>query len=275
MCVCFSFSSLLFSLFFSSSPFSLHSLYRRILVFVIGGCTYEESTGIESLLANSNKYRGNFTVLVGGSTIHNSKSFLKEIMGDINEYKLPSRNRRNEEEEEEETMQPDEEPIYELQTGQNAGAAAAAASSSSSSQPAYQPAPYQQVSQAQMQQPAQRQPQQSQQQFQRPTLAHSTSQPGSQMQPPPQRANSNYGPVPTTPQPSAASSSTRRPLTSSASTDDLRLNQDARRPPQRQQAPGPQPGVRGPNAQPQQNRPAQPQSRVQQQPQGQQRQYAQ
>lgn len=65
------------------------SIYRRLIVFVVGGVTYEEFASVESLL-QSPRFRGNFTALVGGSCIHNSTSFLRE-MGDLNSYKLSQR----------------------------------------------------------------------------------------------------------------------------------------------------------------------------------------
>lgn len=52
--------------------------YRRapqeVIVFVIGGCTYEEA-----LAVHAQNVAGNHCIL-GGTTIHNSQSFLREVM---------------------------------------------------------------------------------------------------------------------------------------------------------------------------------------------------
>ncbi|XP_066602580.1 LOW QUALITY PROTEIN: vacuolar protein sorting-associated protein 45-like [Prorops nasuta] len=48
---------------------------QDVVVFIIGGATYEESLTVHSL----NKNYANFNILLGGTTIHNSKSFLEEI----------------------------------------------------------------------------------------------------------------------------------------------------------------------------------------------------
>lgn len=51
--------------------------YRRppteIIVFIVGGATYEEALAVQQL--NKQGYK----VLLGGTTIHNSESFLSEI----------------------------------------------------------------------------------------------------------------------------------------------------------------------------------------------------
>ena len=46
-----------------------------IIVFVVGGVTYEESLAVHQL----NCIYPNIKVVLGGSTIHNSKSFLREV----------------------------------------------------------------------------------------------------------------------------------------------------------------------------------------------------
>jgi vacuolar protein sorting-associated protein 45 len=52
------------------------SLPQEILIFMVGGVTYEESTQVSKFnQANSGKVR----VILGGSTVHNSTSFLEEL----------------------------------------------------------------------------------------------------------------------------------------------------------------------------------------------------
>ncbi|CAG9770562.1 unnamed protein product [Ceutorhynchus assimilis] len=48
---------------------------QDIVVFIIGGATYEESLTVHSL----NKTYPGFNIILGGTTIHNSTSFLKEV----------------------------------------------------------------------------------------------------------------------------------------------------------------------------------------------------
>lgn len=48
---------------------------QDILVFLVGGATYEEALAV----ANFNKSTPGVRVLLGGTTIHNSKSFLREV----------------------------------------------------------------------------------------------------------------------------------------------------------------------------------------------------
>ncbi|XP_050301374.1 vacuolar protein sorting-associated protein 45 [Anthonomus grandis grandis] len=48
---------------------------QDIIVFIVGGATYEESLTVHTF----NKSYPNFNVLLGGTTIHNSNSFLEEI----------------------------------------------------------------------------------------------------------------------------------------------------------------------------------------------------
>lgn len=48
---------------------------QDIIVFVIGGVTYEESMAIHNLnIANPH-----VRIILGGSTVHNSSSFLNEV----------------------------------------------------------------------------------------------------------------------------------------------------------------------------------------------------
>lgn len=57
--------------------FKLNFFYRvqDIIVFVIGGVTYEESMAIFNL----NTANPHTRIILGGSTIHNSSSFLNEV----------------------------------------------------------------------------------------------------------------------------------------------------------------------------------------------------
>ena len=49
---------------------------EEILVYIVGGVTYEEGTKISEFNAAN---QGRFRVIVGGSTVHNSTSFLEEL----------------------------------------------------------------------------------------------------------------------------------------------------------------------------------------------------
>ena len=48
----------------------------RVLIFVVGGITYEEARDVASI--NSN-YNGNPSIILGGSFIHNAKSYLADL----------------------------------------------------------------------------------------------------------------------------------------------------------------------------------------------------
>ncbi|XP_046584204.1 LOW QUALITY PROTEIN: vacuolar protein sorting-associated protein 45-like [Haliotis rubra] len=56
-------------------PSQLKDRPQDIVVFVIGGCTYEEALAIHSI----NRSTPGVRVVLGGTTIHNFKSFLQEI----------------------------------------------------------------------------------------------------------------------------------------------------------------------------------------------------
>jgi len=49
---------------------------REIIVFVIGGATYEESLAIHNL----NKSLSNVDIILGSSCVHNTSSFLEEVL---------------------------------------------------------------------------------------------------------------------------------------------------------------------------------------------------
>lgn len=48
---------------------------QDVIVFIVGGITYEESLTVHSL----NKTYPNFNIVLGGTTVHNSSSFLEEV----------------------------------------------------------------------------------------------------------------------------------------------------------------------------------------------------
>ncbi|KAL7065489.1 hypothetical protein AAHC03_04644 [Spirometra sp. Aus1] len=58
---------------FSSCPLS--SSTKNVIVFIIGGATYEESFAVEKFM----KSTPGVTILLGSSFIHNSESFLREV----------------------------------------------------------------------------------------------------------------------------------------------------------------------------------------------------
>lgn len=52
--------------------------YRKVIVFIAGGVTYEEYCSVEmNFNSPQSKYKGDFHVLLGGSFIHNSHTFLQ------------------------------------------------------------------------------------------------------------------------------------------------------------------------------------------------------
>jgi len=53
-----------------------NSLGAEVIVFIAGGVTFEEATKITEF----NTANPNVNVILGGSTIHNSTSFLEELM---------------------------------------------------------------------------------------------------------------------------------------------------------------------------------------------------
>lgn len=69
---------------------TMYLLFYRpqdIIVFMIGGTTYEESLTVHNL----NKQNPGIKIILGGTTIHNSASFLEEIQhatsGILTKYK--------------------------------------------------------------------------------------------------------------------------------------------------------------------------------------------
>lgn len=50
---------------------------QDVIVFVVGGVTYEESLTVHQLNRSSNM--GGARVVLGGSTVHNTESFLEEV----------------------------------------------------------------------------------------------------------------------------------------------------------------------------------------------------
>jgi hypothetical protein len=48
----------------------------EIIVFMVGGVTYEEATKISEF---NEAHKGKIQVVLGGSTVHNSTSFLEEL----------------------------------------------------------------------------------------------------------------------------------------------------------------------------------------------------
>jgi vacuolar protein sorting-associated protein 45 len=50
---------------------------QDVIVFIVGGCTYEESCAIQDFLAKPENQ--GMRIILGGTTLHNSHSFLKEV----------------------------------------------------------------------------------------------------------------------------------------------------------------------------------------------------
>lgn len=55
--------------------FLLHFRPQDIIVFMIGGTTYEESVNVYNL----NKNNPGVQIVLGGTTVHNFESFIEEI----------------------------------------------------------------------------------------------------------------------------------------------------------------------------------------------------
>lgn len=68
--------------------FISNSRIQDVIVFIVGGATYEESLTVH----NINKLNSGIKVILGGTTIHNFESFSKEIVSATNgiasKYKL-------------------------------------------------------------------------------------------------------------------------------------------------------------------------------------------
>uniref|UniRef100_A0A5K3EV04 Vacuolar protein sorting-associated protein 45 n=1 Tax=Mesocestoides corti TaxID=53468 RepID=A0A5K3EV04_MESCO len=58
---------------------------KKIIVFILGGTTYEESLAVHKLMSTM----PDLTILLGGSTVHNSKSFLEQLRS-VSQTALPT-----------------------------------------------------------------------------------------------------------------------------------------------------------------------------------------
>jgi hypothetical protein len=66
--------------------------YRKVIVFIAGGVTYEEYCSVEmNFNSPHSKYKGDFHVLLGGSFIHNSQTFLQTFFN-MDEYVIQQSN---------------------------------------------------------------------------------------------------------------------------------------------------------------------------------------
>lgn len=54
---------------------------REIIVFVIGGITYEETLAIQNI---NKAYAGNLKVILGGTCVHNMANFIDEVLSMVN-----------------------------------------------------------------------------------------------------------------------------------------------------------------------------------------------
>lgn len=50
---------------------------QDVIVFMVGGVTYEESLAVH--LLNQSTTSGGVRIVLGGTTVHNSQSFLEEV----------------------------------------------------------------------------------------------------------------------------------------------------------------------------------------------------
>jgi len=65
----------------ASYPFLGLNNYRErpqeVIIFVVGGITYEETAAIQSI---NKAYAGNLRILIGGTCVHNFRSFQEEVL---------------------------------------------------------------------------------------------------------------------------------------------------------------------------------------------------
>lgn len=65
----------------ASYPFLGLNNYRErpqeVIIFVVGGITFEETAAIQSI---NKAYAGNLRILIGGTCVHNFKSFQEEVL---------------------------------------------------------------------------------------------------------------------------------------------------------------------------------------------------
>jgi vacuolar protein sorting-associated protein 45 len=61
----------------SATPKSSNKTYKHVIIYMVGGCTYEELLAVEAFNANNPV---GMKVMLGGSTIHNSKSFIADVL---------------------------------------------------------------------------------------------------------------------------------------------------------------------------------------------------
>lgn len=50
---------------------------QEVVVFIVGGITYEETAAIQSI---NKAYAGNIKIIIGGTNVHNFKSFQQEVL---------------------------------------------------------------------------------------------------------------------------------------------------------------------------------------------------
>lgn len=61
---------------------------QEIIVFVIGGITFEETLAIHNI---NKAYAGNIKVVIGGTYLHSFKTFIDEVNCLVSDYKDRSR----------------------------------------------------------------------------------------------------------------------------------------------------------------------------------------
>jgi len=57
------------------------SKYRLVVIYMVGGFTYEESLAVDAF--NSAPANGGIRVVLGGSYVHNSQSFLADVLSGV------------------------------------------------------------------------------------------------------------------------------------------------------------------------------------------------
>ena len=69
------------------NPTSVREKPQDIIVFMVGGCTFGEAMHVNRL---TQQYPG-VRVILGGTHVHNSKSFINEVMETVKNYKQQNR----------------------------------------------------------------------------------------------------------------------------------------------------------------------------------------
>ena len=65
---------------------------QEIIVFIIGGITFEETSAIQSI---NKAYAGSIKIIIGGTFVHNFKSFQEEVLSLVGSQSTTNETRSN------------------------------------------------------------------------------------------------------------------------------------------------------------------------------------